>query len=67
MHQSEIDRQAITQAQADQLYHLLCELFPGKAADLQGTMNALDADGDAPDEIVGHLMGSAQDWFHYGN
>ena len=67
MHQSEIDRQAITRAQADQLYHLLTEMFPGKAADFQGTINALEEDNAAPDEIVGHLIGSTHDWFHYGN
>ena len=67
MHQSEIDRKAITQEQADQFYSILTAMFPGKVADFQNIRIALEEDKAEPDIQIGALMGSAYDWVHWGN
>jgi hypothetical protein len=59
-----IDRQVIVDEHVDALFQLLAEIFPEQEEDFRRGINALE---DAtPAEQVGHLLGCAAEWFHYG-
>jgi len=59
-----IDRQAIEDQHVDALFQLLAEIFPEKEAEFRRDINALEE--ATPSEQVGHLLGCAADYFHFG-